>query len=240
MTERFPGFPAEGLKFLRQLKRHNDREWFQPRKEQFEKVLRDPMLALCARLNTEIAKFAPDYVSEPNKAIFRIYRDTRFSADKTPYKTHLAAVFNNRLLPRNYGSGFYLHLETEKVGMGGGIYRPDAAKLKILRAHIAENVAEYSKTIKEARAKKITGEFEGHEVQRVPKGFDPEHPAAELLKCRSLFFFAELPAEAALETTFEKEVVSRFRAISKFVQLLDQPFAGQKPASRAFAFDDAR
>ena len=240
MSGSFPGFPPEGLKFLRALKRHNDREWFQPRKEEFEAVLRNPMLELLGRINEAMAKFAPDYVTEPSKAIFRIYRDTRFSKDKTPYKTAISAVFNHRLLPRNYGAGFYFQIDTERTGIGGGIYRPEPGLLKTLREHIAANHEAYAKTMRGVRAKKIAGEFEGHAMQRVPKAFDAEHPAAELLKCRSFFYFSEMPVEAALEPTFEKEIASRFRAIAPFVQLLDEPLMGKKPLDqRKFTMDDA-
>ena len=225
-------FSPEALKFLRALKRNNDREWFQPRKEQFDKLLRDPMLELLARINDELMKFAPDYVAEPSKAIFRIYRDTRFSNDKTPYKTHLAAVFSHRVLPRNHGAGFYFQVSAEKVGIGGGIYQPPADMLKIIRGHVAENSAAYEKAIREVNAKKIAGVFEGQPLTRVPKGWLPDHPAAELLKCRSMFFYADLPAETALSETIDKEITTRFRAIAKFVQLLDTPIVGQKKFPR--------
>jgi uncharacterized protein (TIGR02453 family) len=228
MTTPFPGFPPESLKFLKALKRNNDREWFQPRKDEWERVLRAPMLELLARINLELMKFAPDYVTEPSKAIFRFYRDTRFSKDKSPYKTHMAAVFSHRAMPRNFGAGFYFQVSNEKVGIGGGIYQPPADLLRKIREHIAENHGEYRKTIRQVDARGIAGAFEGQPLTRVPKGWCSEHEAAELLKCRSLFFYAELPPETALTAGVEKEITSRFRVIAKFVQLLDQPIAGAK------------
>lgn len=233
MSSSFPGFSPEALKFLRSLKKNNDREWFQARKEKFEEVLRNPMLELLGRINQDLMKFAPDYVAEPSKAIFRIYRDTRFSKDKTPYKTHVAAVFSHRAMPRNHGAGFYFQVSDTKVGIGGGIYAPPPDLLRRLREHVAENHTQYEKAIREVNAKKIAGKFEGQPLTRVPKGWDPEHPAADLLKSRSLFFYAELPPETMLLPTFEKEVTVRFRTISKFVQLLDQPIVGVKKFSLA-------
>ena len=231
MAKTFPGFTPEALKFLRALKRNNDRDWFQARKEQFEELLRNPMLELLACINDDLMKFAPDYVMEPSKALFRIYRDTRFSHDKSPYKTHLAAVFSHRVMPRNHGAGFYFQISTDKVGMGGGIYQPPPDLLRRLREHIAENPREYQKAIEEVNARKIAGKFEGQPLTRVPKGFDPQHPAAELLKCRSLFFYSELPAETALQPQFEKEITTRFRAITQFVQLLDKSIVGKSKSS---------
>ena len=93
MNPGFAGFPPEGITFLRSLKRHNTREWFQPRKEIYEEKVKGPMLELVTALMQRLADFAPDYLADPNKAIYRIYRDTRFSKDKTPYKTHIAAIF---------------------------------------------------------------------------------------------------------------------------------------------------
>ena len=228
MNSPFPGFPPEALKFLRALKRHNDREWFQPRKPEFERVLRDPMLALLDRINGHLIRFAPDYCTEPAKAIFRIYRDTRFSKDKTPYKSHVAAVFSHRMLPRNSGAGFYFQVSTEKAGIGGGIHMPPADELKKIRLHLAENHGRYQKTMRGVGAKKIAGGFFGHAMSRVPKGFGCEDPAAELLKCRSFFYYADLEPEAMLSAGFEKDVVSRFRAIAPFVELLDEPLVGRK------------
>ena len=89
----FPGFSPEALTFLRSLKRNNRREWFQPRKEIFETKVKIPMVQLVEAINAELLDFAPDHVTDPKKAVYRTYRDTRFSADKTPYKTHVAAIF---------------------------------------------------------------------------------------------------------------------------------------------------
>ena len=97
----FPGFSPEALKFLRGLERNNRREWFQPRKEIFDTHLKDRMVELVEAVNAELLRFAPDHITDPKKAIYRIYRDTRFSADKTPYKTHIGAIFPNRIWANN-------------------------------------------------------------------------------------------------------------------------------------------
>jgi len=120
MTDTFSGFNRGALTFLRQLKKNNKREWFQPRKEIYEQQVKAPMLELVTAVMRTLADFAPDHVDDPNKAIFRIYRDTRFSKDKTPYKTHIAAAF-----PRRGGcktSGYYFSVSAEEVEIGGGVY----------------------------------------------------------------------------------------------------------------------
>ena len=93
MKNTFPGFPPEGIAFLRNLKKHNDREWFTPRKAVFEETVKKPMIELVGAIHREMLRFAPDYVGEPAKCVYRIYRDTRFSKDKTPYKTYASALF---------------------------------------------------------------------------------------------------------------------------------------------------
>ena len=120
----FPGFSPEALSFLRGLKRNNRREWFQPRKEIFEARLKAPMIQLVEAINAELLGFAPDHITDPKKAVYRIYRDTRFSADKTPYKTHVAAVFPHHGLGKQSSAGFYFHLTEKSVGIAAGSYMP--------------------------------------------------------------------------------------------------------------------
>src|SRR5437868_10275689 len=110
MKSGFDGFPPEGMVFLRALKRNNDREWFQPRKHIYEEKVKAPMVELITALMREMRQFAPDYVDDPKKAIFRIYRDTRFSKDKAPYKTHVAAVMHRRGMSKHGGAGFYVSI----------------------------------------------------------------------------------------------------------------------------------
>src|SRR5690242_3374729 len=101
MVPGFQGFPAEGMTFMRSLKRNNRREWFQPRKHIYDEQVKAPMMELVAAVNIAMMRFAPDYTRDPKEAIYRIYRDTRFSGDKTPYKTHIAAVFQKRGLGKH-------------------------------------------------------------------------------------------------------------------------------------------
>ncbi len=142
MSSGFAGFPPEMVQFFRGLKRNNRRDWFQPRKHLYEQHVKEPMLELVTALNGELRKFAPQCVTEPKKAVFRIYRDTRFSADKTPYKTHAAAAFFRR-----EGGGFYFSVSLDQVEVAGGIYRPSPETMYLVRTHIAENYKELAKTI---------------------------------------------------------------------------------------------
>src|SRR5436305_868335 len=130
MPSPFPGFSPAALMFFRQLEKNNQREWFTPRKEKFDELVRQPMLELVALINDDLRKFSVDHVTEPAKAIYRIHRDTRFSKDKSPYKTHLAATFARKGLPRHSGAGFYFSVGHTGVEVAAGMYMPDPPVLR--------------------------------------------------------------------------------------------------------------
>src|SRR5205085_1652168 len=111
-------FPAETLRFLRALKRNNRREWFEGHRGDYESYVRQPMTAIVERLAVDLRAFAPELVASPKISMYRIYRDTRFSADKKPYKTHAAAVFPTRGLAKHEGAGAYFHVSPEEVWIG--------------------------------------------------------------------------------------------------------------------------
>src|SRR5262245_45663853 len=111
----FAGFPEEGLKFLRSLKRNNNRDWFQTHKSNYEEFVKKPMEELVLALASDFSKIAPEIVATPKASIFRIYRDTRFSKDKSPYKTHVAASFPPKGLAKHQGGGLYLHIAPTEV-----------------------------------------------------------------------------------------------------------------------------
>ena len=172
----FSGFPPEAMTFFRGLARNNNRDWFQPRKEIYETKVKAPMCELVEAINAEMLKFAPDYINDPKKAIYRIYRDTRFSKDKTPYKTHIAAVFPRRGLEKHAGAGLYFSISPQDIEIAGGVYMPGPEQLLAIRTWLAENHAEFRKASR--GPEKLMGKLYGDSLQRVPKGFDAAHPAA--------------------------------------------------------------
>ena len=153
MAAGFPGFPKEMTTFFRNLKRNNRREWFQPRKHVFERHVKEPMIELVTALSRDFAKFAPEYVGDPKKAIFRIYRDTRFSADKTPYKTHIAASFARRGGERLAAGGFYFSVSHDQIEVAGGIYHPEPETMLVVRNHIAEHHQDLRRLLADLRDK---------------------------------------------------------------------------------------
>ena len=161
MPAGFPGFPPEGIEFLRALAKNNRREWFRPRKQVYEEKVRRPMIELVARVTAAMASFAPDYVVAPEKAIFRIYRDTRFSKDKTPYKTHIAAVFHRRGTGKESGGGLYFSVSPKEVEVAGGFYMPSPQTLLAIRTHLAGRHEEFRGLIAQRKLRRLLGEMQG-------------------------------------------------------------------------------
>jgi len=224
----FQGFPPEAVEFLRALKKNNRRDWFQPRKEQFDTHVRAPMEQLVEAVNAELLKFAPDHITDPKKAIYRIYRDTRFSADKTPYKTHIGAIFPRRSLEKHSSAGFYFHLEPEHIGIASGLYQPGPDELRQVRQWLQEHHELFRKTAK--KTEKLMGKLQGESLTRTPKGFDSAHPADGLVRMKSWLFWVELKPELAETPQMLKELIQRFRAAAPVVEMLNQPLRPRRAA----------
>jgi uncharacterized protein (TIGR02453 family) len=224
----FAGFPPEMVKFFRSLKRNNRREWFQPRKHLFDQHVKAPMLELVGAINTDLAKFAPEYVAEPK--IFRIYRDTRFSADKTPYKTHVAASFSRRDSERLGTGGFYFSVSHDVIEVAAGIWHPEREVMLLVRNHIAETHGELSRILADKKSRKLAGELKGDALSRSPKGFDPAHPAAGFIKMKDWILDVTMDANLATTPQLHSAVVERFRAMAPLLAYLNRPLLGRKPA----------
>jgi uncharacterized protein (TIGR02453 family) len=222
----FPGFTPEALKFMKALKKNNKREWFQPRKEEYERLWRAPMIELIAALQTEAVKFAPDYAhQDPAKSVMRVYRDTRFSKDKTPYKTHVAAGLRRSGLDKD-GGGFYFHIGEEGLLIAGGVYAPMPDELRAIREHLAAHHEQWRKLVSAVKFKTLVGELQGEELTRVPKGFAPEHPAAHLLRKKQFYFSVTLASDLVTTPAAYTELVKRFKAMAPAVEFLNTPLIG--------------
>jgi uncharacterized protein (TIGR02453 family) len=224
----FAGFPAEGITFLRALAKNNDREWFAPRKAIFEEKVKRPMIDLVAAVHREMLRFAPEYVGEPAKCVYRIYRDTRFSKDKTPYKTHIAAYLRRNGLPKDGTAGYYFAISPKELSIGGGLYMPPRDALLAARHHIAVHHEEFRSTFDTRKVRKLLGDLYGEAMTRVPKGFDADHPAADLLKRKHWFLYAELDPKLAVSPGLVKEIVSRFEAMGPLIEFLNRPLLAQE------------
>lgn len=218
-----PRFTPETLRFLRALKRNNKREWFQRRKDRYDEHVRGPMLALIERLAVDFGKFAPEIIASPKTSMYRIYRDTRFSQDKTPYKTQVAASFRWRGFDRGRGAGLYLEVGPSWTWMGGGFYAPEPPDLVRIREHIAETYPEFHGIVRTAAFKRAFGSLEGEKLTRVPRGYAKEHPAAEYLKHRNFLAGREFPPEFATSAEFYPTLLATFKAAMPLIRFLNEP-----------------
>ncbi|RXH58448.1 DUF2461 domain-containing protein [Granulicella sibirica] len=225
-------FSENALKFLRGLTRHNDREWFGARKTIYETELKAPMLELIGEINDAFLDFAPEHVRPPQKAMMRIYRDIRFSANKAPYKTRLAAWWSRDGMEKTSGAGFYTSFGPTGLTVAAGVYAPDKFQLLAIRRHLVEHHAEFLKLLQSKKMKVSLSEFEGQSLTRPPKGFADATISAEamrLIMCRQWGVSATLPVETALGPGLTKEVVSRFKLAAPMVALLNEPLLKRQP-----------
>jgi uncharacterized protein (TIGR02453 family) len=219
----FEGFPRKGLAFLRQLKKNNRRDWFERHKGAYETTVKLPMQSLIAALQPRFGSFAPEFDSNPKRSMFRIHRDVRFSKDKSPYKTHVAAHFVLRGKPKGVeGSGYYLHIEPAEVFLGAGIYMPDSEQLKSIRRAISNNPDEFLEIVNNPRLKRMFGKLTGDKLQRTPFGYDPESPMAEWLRFKQFFVGKSFSVRICLSPGFVNEVARAFEIATPFVRFLNR------------------
>jgi uncharacterized protein (TIGR02453 family) len=216
-----PRFSADTLKFLRALKRNNRREWFQAHRGDYEAHVRQPMIEIIERLADDLRPFAPDQIASPKVSMFRINRDTRFSDNKAPYKTNVAAVFPTRGFGRTEGGGLYFSISPDELWIGGGMHTPEPKNLLKVRQHISSHLKQLRAIVESPRFRKQFGGLQGEQLQRVPRGFDKTDPAADYLRHRHFIAGASLPAALATEPAFYKTLLQHFREVVPLVGFLN-------------------
>jgi uncharacterized protein (TIGR02453 family) len=226
-------FSSKTLSFLRSLKRNNQRAWFHGRRDQYETHCRQPMLDIVERLAEDFRSFAPEMLADPKVCLLRPFRDTRFSEDKTPLKTHVGATFPNRALGRMNGAGFYFEVAPGWVWIGGGLWRPDTSQLQLVREHIVDNLREFDRIVKSPRFTRLGG-LQGDTLTRVPRGFAKDHPAAAYLQHRQFMGFREEPAAFATRKDFYQQLKWTLETITPMVRFLNEPLVeAERPERRS-------
>jgi uncharacterized protein (TIGR02453 family) len=217
----FPGFPPETLKFLRQLKKNNNRPWFQEHKEIYEAKVRQPMIDLVIGLGGALQPLAPEMVVDPKKAIYRIYRDMRFSADKTPYKTRVSAIFVPRGMQKASAAGLYFHVDAAEVLIGGGLYVPGSPELRAIRAHVADHWKALRLIVERREFQEMFGGLQGETLSRAPQGYSPDHPAIEYLRYKHYLAWLTEPATFAESPKLFPRLLTAFAAMLPLVRFLN-------------------
>jgi uncharacterized protein (TIGR02453 family) len=221
-------FTAKTLSFLRALKRNNDREWFRARTDDYERHVRAPMVRVLERLAADLPAFAPDLISDPKVSLFRIYRDTRFSADKSPLKTAIGARFPSRRFARGDGAGLYFEIAGGWVWIGGGMYMPSAADLHAIRDEIAATHPRLHRIVTAAAFTGAVGEMTGDRLSRLPRGYLKNHPAAPYLLFKQFIGGCEFDASLATSRRFYPELLRVFRAVNPLVQFLNRSLLARR------------
>lgn len=232
-------FSEKSISFLRSLKRNNDREWFRARKDRYEAHVRGPMIEVVEHLAQDFRSFAPELIASPKQSLFRIHRDTRFSGDQKPLKTHAGAVFRTRHLPKPQGAGLYFEIAGGWVWIGGGMWRPEQPELVRLREHIAATWPEIRTITRAARFRRLFEALSGDTMTRVPRGYGVHHPAAEYLKYRQFYGGAEFPASLAYSREFYPTLVATFKALMPLVRFLNEPVL-ERPATPTWTLGSSR
>ncbi|GMV08022.1 MAG: TIGR02453 family protein [Gemmatimonadota bacterium] len=211
-------FTAETFRFLKQLAKNNDRDWFAANKPRYEEHVKEPALRLIQDFAPHLAELSPHFHAGP-RSLFRIHRDTRFAKDKSPYKTHTGIHFRHDTAKDAHAPGYYFHIQPGEVFLGMGLWHPDAPTLRKIRDHIVEKPAAWKKACK---GKKFTGMFvqEGDRLSRVPRGYDPEHPMADELMWKDHFGLRQVDDDFVTSPHLPRELARAYAAGSEYMVFL--------------------
>jgi uncharacterized protein (TIGR02453 family) len=215
-------FSNDSFAFLSELARNNQREWFNDNKQRYEAVVRSPALAFIADIAPELQLIAPRFLAVPKKvggSLMRVYRDTRFGRDKTPYKTNIGIQFRHETGKDVHAPGYYLHLSPQECFFGVGIWRPDATALGLIREAIYDKGDSWRAACAEEPFRQHYV-MSGESLKNAPRGYAKDHPLLEDLKRKDFIAIAHFPPQMALEQDFLPMTIDRFAQAIKYMQFL--------------------
>jgi len=217
-------FTDNSMAFLRQLRKNNNRDWFNGHKAEYEDVIRTPALQFISDMTDELAKISPHFLAHPKKvggSLMRIHRDVRFGKDKRPYKTNIGIQFRHEQGKDVHAPGFYVHIEPEECFVGVGIWRPDAGALGKIRDVIVERDKYWLAAINDKRFKNKY-ELNGQSLVNAPRGYPKDHALINDLKRKDFIALTALDESSIMSPHFKKMVVDRFSAADAYMQFLCQ------------------
>lgn len=216
--------PADLFVFLRELSQNNNKEWFTENKARFRENLQLPMLAFIEQMTPWLELNAPAFVADTRLnggSLFRIYRDTRFGNDKTPYKTNIGCHFRHRAGKDAHAPGFYVHLSVDEIFFGGGIWSPPTPVLNKIRDRIIEKPEAWQAIQEDTDFKKQLGKLESNQsLKNAPRGYPADHVCIDDLKRKSLFAFGSCTAKQVCAKDFPERVGRSFEAITPLMQFM--------------------
>lgn len=225
-----PNFDDKLFRFLRQLEKNNHRDWFKDHKEQYEDSVKHPSLQFISDFGPRLRQISPEFVADPRPvggSLFRIYRDVRFSKNKSPYKTFVGIQFRHKQAKDVHSPGFYLHLEPGSSFLGLGIWHPDGPTLARIRAAIVGDPKGWKRALGGKKFKQLY-ELEGDSLKRAPKGYEPDHPLIDDLKRKDFIAVTKLTNAAVTAPGFIDEYSRLCKAgvpLARFLcDAIDVPF----------------
>ena len=217
-----PYFNPELFAYLRDLKRHNDREWFLAHKDRYEQAVKEPALRFIAGFEPHLRKISKEFlaIARPvGGSLFRIQRDIRFSKDKSPYKTHAGIRFLHRNAKNVHAPVFYLHLEPKGSFAGVGIWHPEPPALVKMRQAIVDDPKGFRRVV-DATAFRKRFDRDGDSLRRPPRGYDPEHPLIDELKRKDHVALCRLDERDVVRPGFDKRLAEIYSAAAGFQRYL--------------------
>lgn len=235
----FTAFRPAALRFLRQLKRHNTRTWFEAHRAIYETEIRMPFKALVEEVDLRLARFAPEIVGEPRRSLFRINRDVRFSKDKSPYKTNAACWFYHVDAGRGVGSeaqggaGFYFQIAPDECFLGAGLWMPPRPSLNRVREALADDWKGFERIVlAPAFRRRFGSPDEEAMLVRLPRGYAPDHPAARWLRYQSFSAGRILSESDVLSPRLPATLARDFEALTPLVRWLNAALGFRPMRSR--------
>jgi uncharacterized protein (TIGR02453 family) len=219
---RYAKFTLASIEFLKELKVNNNREWFQENKSRYEADVLDVALNFIQSMDAPLNEIAPHFTAIPKRmggSLMRVYRDTRFSKNKTPYKSNIGIQFRHEQAKDVHSPGYYVHIDPDEVFLGVGIWRPAAEALAGIRHRISVRQAEWLRA-KEDKAFGRQFQLGGEVLSRPPRGFGKDHPMFEDLKRKDFIAVRNLQIEDVLHPRFQQKVESAFKTATPFMRFL--------------------
>ena len=221
-VSRYAGFESETVAFLKQLSKNNNREWFKANKSRYEEKVLDVALRFIQSMHEPLAEIAPNFVAKPTRiggSLMRVYRDTRFSKNKTPYKINIGIQFRHERAKDVHSPGYYVHVDPEQVFVGVGMWRPDSDPLRAIRERIAAKPAEWKRTVGDTKFKRHFS-LGGDVLTRPPRGFDKDHELIDDIKRKSFIAIKYLSVDECLSPQFQRKVETAFKAGTPYMRFL--------------------
>jgi uncharacterized protein (TIGR02453 family) len=219
---RYARFTPESVAFLTELKNNNNRDWFNENKKRYEEQVLDVALRFIQSMHDPLAEIAPHFTAIPKRmggSLMRVYRDTRFSKNKTPYKTNIGIQFRHEQARDVHAPGYYVHIDPEQVFLGAGMWRPASDALKGIRERISDKPTEWER-VRGDKTFRRHFRLGGESLSRPPRGFAKEHPQIEDIKRKDFIAVKNMSLEDALSPRFQQKVETAFRAATPYMQFL--------------------